>query len=256
MIRPVWAIARNTFREAVRNKILYILLLVAVAMILSGIVLGKLSLDQHERVIKDVGLGTISLFGVVIAAFIGVNLLYQELDRKTLFTVLTKPIHRWQFVVGKYVGMLITLSVMTVVMTAALILLLAGQGVVPDQPLLAAILLQYLELSIVVALAVFFSSFSSPFLSGGFTFGAFLLGRLADDLHGVLPQLKLGVLEDLLVGITWVLPNLYRFNVVDRAIYGTAVPLSYVLHCGAYAAAYVGVVLAVACFLFGRRDIL
>lgn len=256
MIRPVWAIARNTFREAVRNKILYILLLVAVGMILSGIVLGKLSLDQHERVIKDVGLATISLFGVVIAAFIGVNLLYQELDRKTLFTVLTKPIYRWQFVVGKYVGMLITLGVMTVVMTAALMLLLATQGVAPDAPLLAAILLLFLELTIVVALAVFFSSFSSPFLSGGFTFGAFLLGRLSDQLQAVLPQLKLGFLERLLVAASWVLPNLYRFNVADRAIYGTVVPVSYILYCGVYALAYSAVVLAVACFLFGRRDIL
>ncbi len=256
MTRAVWAIASNTFREAVRNKILYILLLVAVAMIASSILLGKLSLDQHVRVVKDVGLASISIFGVVIAVFIGVNLLYQEIERKTLYTVLTKPISRWQFVLGKYLGMLFTLAISTAGMALVLLGLLATLDVPPDQPLVAAILLSFLELTVVVAVAVFFSAFTTPFLSGAFTLGVFVVGRLTEQLYHALPQLELGPFEDVLVGATWLLPNLYRFNVVERAIYGTPVPWAGVGYVALYGVLYVTCVLAVACLLFSRRDIL
>ncbi len=255
MISPIFAIARNTFREAVRNKILYILLFVAVGMIMFSMALAKLSLDQSVRVIKDVGLATISLFGVVIAIFVGINLLYQEIDRRTLYTVLTKPIARWQFVLGKYLGMLLTLVVMTSFMTVVLLGLLASQGVAPDQPLAAAIVLSFMELTIVVAIAVFFSSFSTPFLSGAFTFGIFLLGRLTDDLYEYLPKLELGVLKPVLLWFTYLLPNLYRFTISDHVIYSTPVPWSYVVYTCLYGLVYVAVTLTVASLVFGRRDL-
>ncbi|MBM4320275.1 MAG: ABC transporter permease, partial [Deltaproteobacteria bacterium] len=224
MIGPIWVIADNTFREAIRNKILYILLLVALGLIASSVFFGKLSLDQSVRVVIDFGMGTISFFGVVIAIFIGVNLLYQELDRKTLYTVLVRPIARAQFVLGKYLGMLLTLTVMTVVMSLVLVLLLLANEQTPHLPLLQAIYLSFVELTIVVAVAVFFSAFSTPFLSGAFTFGIFLLGRLKADLFTYLPQLKLGPLAEVLQGVSCLLPNLYRYEVVDRVIYD--LPLS------------------------------
>ena len=110
----VWAIAVNTFREAVRNKILYALLLFALAMIVAGTFLGRLSLDQNVRIIQDFGLFSVTFFGMVIAVFVGVTLLYDEIQRRTIYVLLSKPIHRAEFVVGKYVGMLLTLLVQVV----------------------------------------------------------------------------------------------------------------------------------------------
>ena len=256
MIRGVWVIALNTFREAIRNKILYILLFVALGLIFSSLVLGKLSLDQSVRVIKDVGLGAISLFGVVIAIFIGINLLYQELDRKTLYTILVRPIARFQFVLGKYFGMILVLILMTFVMGAVLLGLLHLNDAPPDGPLLTAILLSFCELTVVVAVAVFFSAFSSPFLSGAFTFGIFVLGRLKGELLDVLPTLGLGLLGDLLELLARLLPNLYHFEVASYAIYGNQLTATYVLSTMLYGICYTALVLALACVLFGRRDIL
>ena len=255
MIRPIWVIADNTFREAIRNKILYILLLVALAMITSSIVFSKMSLDQSVRVVIDFGMATISLFGVVIAIFIGVNLLYHELDRKTLYTVLVRPIARAQFVIGKYLGMLLTLTLMTVIMALVLLVLLLLNEGTPRVPLFQAIFLAFVELTVVVAVAVFFSAFSTPFLSGAFTFGVFLVGRLKSTLIDLLPQLDLGVLSKLLKGVSYAAPNLYRFNVVDRVIYDSPCSAEYMIYTTAYGLTFVVVVLGLACLIFGRRDI-
>ena len=255
-MKKILAIAYNTYREAIRDRILYGFLFFAISIILFSLVLGKLSINQQIRTTIDVGLAGISLFSVLIAIFIGINLLYQELDRKTLHTILVRPIARFQFVLGKYFGMILVLVLMTLVMGAVLLGLLHLNDAPPDGPLLTAILLSFCELTVVVAVAVFFSAFSSPFLSGAFTFGIFVLGRLKGELLDVLPTLGLGLLGDLLELLARLLPNLYHFEVASYAIYGNQLTATYVLSTMLYGICYTALVLALACVLFGRRDIL
>ncbi|HJZ88493.1 MAG TPA: ABC transporter permease subunit, partial [Polyangia bacterium] len=129
-MRPghLWAIARNTFREAARDKILYSLLFFAILIILFAVVLGQLSLHEEARLVLDVGLGGISLFSVLIAIFVGASLVYKELDRKTVFTIIPKPLHRHEFILGKFVGMTLVLAVLMAIMSAVLVAVLAAEG--------------------------------------------------------------------------------------------------------------------------------
>jgi hypothetical protein len=156
------AIAWNTFREAVRNKILYSLLFFAVLIILSALAIGNLTLHEEVRTIRDVGLFGIDIFGVIIAIFVGVNLLYKELDLKTVYTILPKPLWRWEFVLGKWLGMLLTLAVQMAVMGAVLALVLASEGASFDVPMVKAVWLLFVNVMVVTSIAVFLLGLFQP----------------------------------------------------------------------------------------------
>jgi ABC-type transport system involved in multi-copper enzyme maturation permease subunit len=256
MVGRVFAIASNTFREAIRNKVLYSLVFFAVAMILSSSILGQLSLNEDVKLIKDFGLTCISAFGVIIAVFVGVNLVYKELERRTIFVLMPKPIRRYEFILGKYFGIVGTLAVLVVVMTAFLYLLLAAYEEGFDPTLGKAILLVFMEIMVMSAVAVFFSSFSSPFLSGFFTLGVFVLGRLAVDLRGLTAKVENAVLDYLLIGISRILPNLENFNISGRVVHKAYVSWSYVGFAVGYGFAYAAIVLFLSTLLFSRRDFL
>lgn len=256
----VWAIARNTFREAVRNKILYSLLFFAVMIILSASALGQLSLHEEIRMTRDVGLFGIDLFGVVIAIFVGVNLLYKELDLKTVYTILPKPLRRWEFVLGKWLGMLLTLAVQMAVMGVVLAATLALQGAAFDVPMCKALWLLYVNVMVVTSVAVLFSSFSSPFLSGFFALGFFVVGRSVPDIRALAsksgPALK-AVLE----GGATVMPNLHLFYPSGAiigsehvSVHGEFVGARYLSWTTAYGVGYSLVVLVLAMLIFRKRD--
>jgi ABC-type transport system involved in multi-copper enzyme maturation permease subunit len=259
-VRRIWAIARNTFREAVRNKILYSLLFFAVMIILSALALGQLSLHEELRMTRDVGLYGIDLFGVVIAVFVGVNLLYKELDLKTVYTILPKPLRRWEFVLGKWLGMLLTLGLQMAVMGLVLAGTLALQGAALDLPMVKALWLLYLNVMVVTSVAVLFSSFSSPFLSGFFSLGFFVVGRSVPDIRA-LAEKSAPAVRALLDGGALLVPNLHLFypsgaiiGAEHMSVHGTFVGASYLLSTTAYGIGYSVVVLAVAMFIFRRRD--
>ena len=249
-----WAIAMNTFREAVRNKILYALLFFALGMIVVGMFMGRLSLDQNARIIQDIGLYCIALFGVVIAIFMGVNLLHEEIQRRTIFVLLSKPIHRGTFVVGKYLGMLLTLAVHVLVMGAAVAFLLWQEGSEVHIAFYQALGLAFVEILVVAAVAVVFSSFSTPYLSGLFTFGVFVLGRLQGDLVTHIPKLEPAAIRGLVSAVAAILPGLHRFDLTIQVIHNQAVAWSTVFWSVAYGVSYAAVVLTLAVLLFGRRD--
>ena len=177
VMNRIVAIAWNTFREAVRNKILYSLLFFAVLLIVSALAIGNLTLHEEVRTIRDIGLFGIDIFGVIIAIFVGVNLLYKELDLKTVYTILPKPLWRWEFVLGKWLGMLLTLAVQMLVMGLVLGGVLAAEGSHFDVATAKAVWLLFVNVMLVTSMAVFFSAFSSPFLSGFFALGCFVVGR-------------------------------------------------------------------------------
>jgi ABC-type transport system involved in multi-copper enzyme maturation permease subunit len=259
----VWAIALNTFREATRNRVLYVLVLFAIGLMGFSIVLGELSLHEEVRVIKDIGLAGISLVGLVIALFLGVNLLSKELDRKTVFFVIPKPLFRHEFLLGKFVGLAVTLLVLVVLMATTLALVIASEGGHHDIALVRAELLVLFELWLVTAVALLFSSFSSPYLSAMFTASLWVIGRNSGELRafagGKLAGTPLGHVLD---GVTVVLPDFHAFF-VSGAMLGGETPVSiheafvswgYVAQAGLYAASYGGMCLVIACLLFLRRD--
>jgi ABC-type transport system involved in multi-copper enzyme maturation permease subunit len=259
-MRRIWVIAHNTFREAVRNKVLYSLLFFAILVILSALVVSQLSLHEEVRMTRDVGLYGIDIFGVIIAIFVGVNLLYKELDLKTVYTILPKPLRRWEFVLGKWLGMILTLGLQLVVMTLVLGGTLLLQQAAIDVPMLKAVWLLFINVVVVTSLAVFFSSFSSPFLSGFFTLGLFVLGRSIPDIQAL--ARKSGTEVQLVVdGITRWLPNLHLFypsgSIIGSehvSVHSKMVSASYLLWTTAYGVGYSVVILIFAMLIFRKRD--
>jgi ABC-type transport system involved in multi-copper enzyme maturation permease subunit len=178
----VWMIAQNSFMEARYNKVLHIALGFAAILIVFSLFLGQVSLHQNIKVVKDVGMATISLFGIFVAIFLGVNSLYRELEHRTIYAIVSKPIRRFEILLGKYLGMLMVLTTSVVAMTLFLYVVTVFIEHRIDWNLLPALALILIELFIVAALGIFFSSFSTPFLSGFFTMGLFLVGRVSSEL--------------------------------------------------------------------------
>jgi ABC-type transport system involved in multi-copper enzyme maturation permease subunit len=255
----VGAIALNTFREAVRNKVLYLLLFFALGMIVSGVKISQISISEKARVLRDIGLGGIMLFGIVIAVFIGINLVYKEIDRKTVFVLVPKPIHRWELIVGKFFGMMVTLAVMMLIMTALFFALLIGSE--SDYGTLTrAVLLLFGQVMLVTAIAVLFSSFSTPILSGAFTLALALIGFFTPELHELILKLGGGG-APLLSAAMHILPDMHLFYVSGEiveghylSVHGAYVDWGYVASAFAYAIAYAGCTLALASLIFSRRD--
>jgi ABC-type transport system involved in multi-copper enzyme maturation permease subunit len=261
------AIAINVFRESVRDKVLYNLVLFAILMIGSSYLIGQLTAGQDIKIIKDLGLSSTSVFGLFIAVFIGIGLVSKEVERRSIYSLLAKPIHRYQLVIGKYCGLTLTLAANIVVMATALYLVLAymAWGVAPDvakvwdapaldPALLEAVGLIFVELMLVTAIALFFSTFSSPMLSAAFTFALYIVGHFSSDLRNFQDVVDSPQAARLARGLYWVLPNLAQFDVKSAVVHGQPVPAGYVALTIAYAAAYIGMLLAISVFVFSRRD--
>jgi Cu-processing system permease protein len=265
---PVIAtIARNVFRESVRDKVLYSLVFFAVLLIAASYLLGQLTAGQDVKVIKDLGLAAISVFGLLIAVFIGVGLVWKEVEKRSIYSLLSKPITRTQFLLGKYAGLALTLTVNVGVMTAAFYIVLAVMGrMAPpdvvrawaapaaDPQMLAAILLIFIELLLVTAIAVFFSTFSSPFLAAVLTMGLWVIGHFNSDLRNFQAIVSSPVAASLARGLYYVLPDFSAFDVKAQTVWGQHVPAPYVALTVFYGVVYVSFVLTAAVLIFQRRD--
>ncbi len=256
-------IARNTFRENIRDKILYNLILFALIMICSSIALGQLSLGHEDKVIVDLGLTSISVFGTLIATFIGIGLVYKELEKRTVYVLLAKPIHRYEFILGKYLGLLFTLAVNMTIMTAGLFLTLmwhGGIGMGGFLRLFPAVYLILLSLALTTALALLFSTFSTPALSVLFTFFLWGIGHFNTDLFefGRLTQSR--TLQRLCGILYYALPNYSNFtavgsqNVIQSAAHFQPIGAGAVAWVTVYALIYCGILLMLAVSVFSRRD--
>jgi ABC-type transport system involved in multi-copper enzyme maturation permease subunit len=251
------AIARNAFREAVRDRVLYNLVLFVLLLIAGAIFLGELSAGQETKIIIDLGLSAMLLFGAFIAIFVGVGLVYKEIERRTLYAILSKPIGRGQFLVGKYLGLCLTLLVNVVVMgvgvSLALIYIRRGWD-----PLAAkiwpAILLIYFELTILTAVALLFSTFSSPALSALLTFFVFLIGHFSGDLKNLASTSSSASARVVFRALYYLLPNLTTYSVITPAAHGVAPDAPTLALGAAYAVVYITVVLAAATMIFSGRN--
>ena len=253
----IFHIATNTFREAVRDRVLYNL--IAFALLLSGaaIFVGQISIDIERLVVVNLGLTAVSLFGVVIAIFIGIGLVSKEIEKRTLYTVLSRPVRRWEFIVGKFFGLAGTLVVNTFFMAIgvfAALLYVSHKFVGSDASVFVALYFIVLEFLIVCSLSLLFSSFSSPLLSAVFTFSLFVIGSFADDLRGFAGMAQ-GLSRWLAIGTSYVVPNLSAFNVITTVAHGQSVSTQLILQNTLYAIFYSAMALSGAVLIFERRNL-
>jgi ABC-type transport system involved in multi-copper enzyme maturation permease subunit len=259
----ILAIARNTFRENVRDRILYNLVLFALVMILSAVALGQLALGQERKVIIDLGLSSISIFGVLIAVFIGTSLVYKEIEKRTVYALLAKPIHRRDLILGKYLGLLFTLLVNVAVMAAGLMLTLAYFGETGVQAylrLLPAVYLIFLSLMVTTALALLFSTFSTPALSALFTLFLWVIGHFNRDLLGIGKLTDSAALEWLGKILYYFLPNFSNFetigsrNIIQSAAYSKPIDPIAIGWITVYGLICSSLLVALSAAIFSRRD--
>lgn len=251
-------VAVNTFREAVRDRVLYNLIFFALLMMGAAVLVGKISIGIERLVIINLGLSAISLFGLVMAIFIGVGLVSKEIEKRTLYSILSKPIHRWEFLIGKYAGLLLTLGVNTLFMTFGLAVALfyvSHNFLRADVSILVAVYFILLELALVTALALFFSCFSSPMLSTLFTLGIYIAGVFAKDIRDFGEVTQNPVLGHITRVIYYLLPNFHNFNAIAAAAHGESIPLSLIGMNTLYALLYAAAILLAAAAAFSGRNL-
>lgn len=251
----ILTVAKNTFREAVRDKILYVLLFFAAVAIVGSKALGWISIGQDIKIVKDICLASMSVFGALVAIFVGTSLLYKEIDKRTLYTILAQPIHRFEFVLGKYFGLIAVLAIVILVMTAVssvYILLLGGSL---EYVYFLAVLLIFWKLLLVTAFALLMSSFSSPILGAVIVFSAYVFGHATGVFLDLPPQFDGTWTKEILEVIYYVIPNLGNFDIRAEAANGVPIAPAYVLFVLGYGTAYTAVLLLLAAVAFENKDV-
>jgi len=249
-----FTLARNTFREAIRDRILTAVLAFGAVLVVSSVVLAPLTLGEEDRVIRDLGLTSISLFTLLTVVMVGTGMVYREIEHRTIYTILTHPVNRAQFIVGKFLGLYagICLSIVALsVVYLAVVAVFAGGW---DTNLVAALGLTAAEAAIVTAVAVFFSTVASPLLSAVFTFLVFVAGHLAGDLAALARQAGQGAVAKLVGALYVVLPSLHQFDVRNNILSGVPVDPGQIVSCFAYSFTYCVAVMVVTILAFSRRD--
>jgi len=266
-VRAVRSVAVHVFRESVRDRVPYNLVVFAVILIACSYLLGQLTAGQDIKIIKDLGLAATSVFGLFIAVFIGIGLVSKEVDRRSIYALLAKPVSRPQFIAGKYAGLVLTLAVNVAVMAIALYAVLgymswialpetraAWETPAVDPALLKAILLIFVELMLVTAVALFFSTFSTPMLSAALTLGFYIVGHFNTDLRNFSVVVDSAPAVWLARGMYHILPDFSAFDVKIQVVHGLPVTAGYLLSMIGYGACYIGALLLASTFIFARRD--
>ncbi len=248
------AIALNTFREAIRDKIFYNLLIFALLVIVASVLVGDLSIGQNEKFIKDIGLAAISFFGVLTAILVGISLVYKEIDRKTVYTIISKPVHRYEFLLSKYLGLCLTLLVNVVVMSFLLFVVIWWKGYSLSLSLLTAVLLIFCELILLTSIALLFSTFSSPTMSAIFTLAIYIIGHLTSDLKEIGQAAQSKFSQYLINFLYYILPNFNNFNIRTEAVHEVSVSDTYILGAVLYSVLYTALVLFISILSFQRRE--
>ncbi len=252
-----WVVAINTFREAVRDRVLYNLIAFALLLVGAALLFGQISIGIERIVLVNLGLTAVSLFGIVIAVFIGIGLVSKEIEKRTLYTVLARPVRRWEFILGKFFGLVGTLAVNTFFMALGFfagVLYLAHTLSRQDLNLVLALYFIILQFVIVTAIALLFSSFSSPLLSAVFALSLFIIGTFAEDLRAFAAIAK-GPARWIATGLAYLVPNFSALNVISSVAHHQPVPGSLIAYNSAYALLYATFAIAAAALIFEYRDL-
>jgi len=257
-MRRAGVVALNTFREAVRDRVLYSLVFFALLMMAAAVAVGQVSIGIEQTVIVSLGLSAISVIGVLISVFIGVALVSKEMDKRTLYALLAKPVRRWEFLLGKFGGLVLTLAVNTAAMALGLLLVMLyvkhslERG---DAVVLVAVYFILLKLALIVALALLFSCFTTPLLAILFTVGLYIVGLYVQELRDLPVEVMSPAMAAFTKWLSRLLPNFENFNVMAMAAHGRAVPGALILQNTLYAVVYCTIVLTAAAVVFSRRNL-
>lgn len=252
-MRTIWTLTLNTFKEGIRAKVLYNLVFFALLIITFSYFLGQLSLGENQKIMMDFGLSSMSLFGVLVAIFVGIGIIYKEIERRTIYTILSKPIERWQFIVGKYCGLSLILFVQLICTWTFFSLLMWVYSHAYPFALLPAVFFIFIELLVITAVAIFFSSFSSPFLSALFTISIFIIGHSTDDLLLFANKTGSVVLINM-AGLFNSVLDFSNFNLTTEVVHGMPVSWSWMFNVLAYGLSLVVLLLLMSSLIFRTRD--
>jgi ABC-type transport system involved in multi-copper enzyme maturation permease subunit len=249
------ALAINTYRETIRNRVLLNSLIFAIGLILFSLAVGDWTMVQQVKVIKDFGLSAMSVFGLLIAVFIGIRLMVQELEQKTLYVIASKPVRRWEIILGKYAGLSLTLAVNVLIMTAVLLAaVFIMQGRI-DLSLTPAIILIYIEIMLIVAFALLYSSFISPALAAIFTLATYIIGHLSGFLIEYVRLYPDRGFHWLFRAVYFAVPNLERLNLKIRVVEHLGLPPHFFFLALLYGLCYIGFLLLIIMLIFQRKDL-
>ncbi len=254
-MRAITAIAANTVSEAIRDRVLYLFLGFAVLLLLSVKLFGLLTVGDQGKIMKDLGLAGIQFFSMLIAVMMSVLLISREVERRTVFNILARPVRRWEFLLGKYTGLVATVAVNIAVMAVILVGVVWVYHGDLDPGLLVAAAMTLLEMMLVAAFATLFAVLTKPILGSVLTLATFVVGHLSEDLWLLTHHLG-GTVTRVAVAVVYaVLPNLERVNFKTEVVHGLPLPLTAMGWGTAYVLAYTALVLLLACLQFGRRDL-
>jgi Cu-processing system permease protein len=266
-MRSIVLVARAVFKESVRDRVPLTIVGFGVLLVAASYLIGHMTAGQDLKIVKDLGLAALSILGLLIAVFIGIGLVAKEVERRSIYSVLTKPVTRSHFLLGKYAGLVLTLAVNLAAMCVAFYAVLAYHQITATPPmklawpapavdprLLIAVLLIFGELMIVTAVALFFSTFSSPMLSTLFTLAFWVAGHFNADLRQYGEIVEAPIVASVAKAFYYILPNLAPFNVKAEIVHAIPVSTSHVVLTLGYAGIYISILLIAAILVFRRRD--
>jgi len=252
----IQAIAANTFREAIREKVLYLLLFFAAASLILSQFLALLTVGDKAKIIKDVGLASLSLFGMLIAVIIGTTLVSKEIDKKTLYSLISRPINRYQFILGKFFGLILVLLVALSLMSITFLVIIFFHTFTVEWKMLMAILFIFFELCLLTSVAIFFSCLTTPILSSVFSLSFYIIGHLSWGLETLIKKMKPGAGKILIQILYTVLPDLENLNFKTEVVHNLPLPIHICLYSSLYAIFYTLFVLFLSIFIFRKKDFL
>ena len=250
----IFSIATNTFKEVIRDRIFYSLVFFAALILGASVLISTLTIGEQTKIIEDLSLGAINIFGVIISIFVGIGLVSKEIEKKTIYTIISKPIRRYEFLLGKYLGLAMTLLIYISLMTVCFMTVLYLYIGAARWNLLLAVLFIYFELLVVTAVAMLFSTFSTPTLSATYTLAVYVIGHLIADLKGLAEKAPSELAKGLLNVLYYVLPNLGNFNIKGEVVHNVPISFERVAATVAYGVLYVFVLLLTASAVFQRRN--
>lgn len=254
-MRAMLAIARNTLREALRDRVLYLFLGFAVLMLVSSKIFGLLTVGDEGKVIKDLGLAGVQFFSMLIAVMMSVLLVSREVDGRTVYNILAKPVRRWQFLLGKYLGLLATVALNLTLMALVLVTMVRLYSGEWDMGLLFASAMILLEMALVTAFATLFAVLTRPMLGTVFTLAVYIIGHVAENIWLLTQQITVGVTKPIVAAIYYLLPNLERFNFKTEVVHDLSIPHAEIGVTVVYGLAYTALVLVLACVRFSHKDL-
>ena len=251
----VFTIANNSFKEVIRDRILYFIGFFSLLLILAQRIIPEIAAGTHEKILLDFGIGAIAILSVIVAIFVGTALINKEIEKRTLLMLIPKPISRAELILGKHLGLTGVLAVTVVIMMAIYLVMLSFADIsYPTQALIVSGVYLLVELALIVAIAILFGVFTSSILATLLSFGVYLMGHFSEDLVELGKLSKNANLESLTTSLYLVLPNLSRLDLKNEAVYGLLPSSSELLSHALYGVLYTSLLLIISIMIFAQKE--